>query len=102
MLRAGGFSAVAGNSNLRNIGIVDLLVQQFEHAPTPVKGNELYFSTACFACPYEEATAKRPPLTCHALELVSAALLELEPWPDHEVAQRARHEHVVWARPVRS
>ena len=35
------------------------------------------------------------PLTGHALELVSAALVKLKPRPDHKVAQRAGHEHVV-------
>ena len=35
------------------------------------------------------------PFAGHAFERVSAALLELKPRPDHEVAQRARHQHVV-------
>ena len=35
------------------------------------------------------------PFARHALELVSAAIVELEPGPDHEVAQCAGHEHVV-------
>jgi hypothetical protein len=35
------------------------------------------------------------PLAGHTLELVNTALLELEPRPDHEVAQRAGHQHVV-------
>ena len=39
------------------------------------------------------------PFAGHALELVSAALLELEPGTDHEVAQRAGHQHVVRQSP---
>jgi hypothetical protein len=35
------------------------------------------------------------PFAGHALELVSAALVKLKPRPDHQVAQRAGHEHVV-------
>ena len=35
------------------------------------------------------------PFAGHALELVSAALVKLKPRPDHEVAQRAGHQHVV-------
>jgi hypothetical protein len=36
----------------------------------------------------------------HARELVSAAILELESRSDHQVAQRARYEHIV--RPCQS
>ena len=35
------------------------------------------------------------PFSGHPLEFVSAAFLELESGPDHEVAQRAGHQHLV-------
>jgi hypothetical protein len=35
------------------------------------------------------------PFAGHALEPVSVAVFEFEPGPDHEVAQRAGHEHIV-------
>src|SRR6516162_7818317 len=40
------------------------------------------------------------PFAGHALQLVRAAVFGLKPRPDHEVAQRAGHEHVV--RPCQS
>src|ERR1700694_1304937 len=38
------------------------------------------------------------PLAGHAPELVYPAIIELEPRPDHQIAQRARHQHVVAPR----
>ena len=38
---------------------------------------------------------EQPPLARHAFELVSAAVVEFEPGPDHQVAQRAGHQHIV-------
>ena len=45
--------------------------------------------------PLRRRDGEQVPLAGHTLELVCAALLELEPRPDHEVAQRAGHQHIV-------
>ena len=47
--------------------------------------------------PLRRRDREETPFAGHALELMSTALLELEPRPDHQAAQRAGHEHV--ARP---
>ena len=39
--------------------------------------------------------SEEAPFAGYALELVSAAVVELESGPDHQVAQRAGHQHVV-------
>ena len=38
---------------------------------------------------------EKPPVAGHAFELVRAAVLEFEPGPDPQVAQRAGHQHIV-------
>src|SRR6476469_4960773 len=38
------------------------------------------------------------PFAGHTLQIVCAAVLEFQPRPDHQVAQRARHQHVVRPR----
>jgi hypothetical protein len=45
--------------------------------------------------PLYRGNVEEMPLAGHALELVSAAVFELKPGPDHEVAQRAGHQHLV-------
>jgi hypothetical protein len=47
--------------------------------------------------PHLRGDGEQVPLAGHALELTSAALLELQSRSDHQIAQRAGHEHVVRA-----
>src|SRR5262249_43521675 len=41
---------------------------------------------------------EQPPLPRHTLELINTALHKLEPGPDHQIAQRAGHQHLVGPR----
>lgn len=45
--------------------------------------------------PLRGSDGEESPFAGHALEPVSPAVVEFEPGPDHQVAQRARHQHLV-------
>src|ERR1700758_2470427 len=60
-----------------------------------VENSELHCSTSIFGVRSYEEARRRAPLAGHALELVTAAVIELETRPDYKIAQRASHEHVV-------
>src|SRR5262245_1168437 len=65
------------------------------HPGGPSSGVTTGEMTFAEAPPLWSSDGEEVPFAGHALEFVRATILELQPRPDHEVTQRAGHEHVV-------
>ena len=74
---------------------LDHTIPHADGGPTHASNLKCYCRTHRVHTPLRRCHREETPFTGHVPQLVRAAILELQPRPDHKVAQGAGHEHLV-------